>query len=379
VNTRWLAMSLLLMLALLGPSGCASWPQFQAPVPDVKPLRKARSAQMLKEYEQHRDEAQYQAALSAWKQGNTETCRELIDTLLDRSPENRDGRLLLVQLQMLEQELPAARADADKLAQEFPDDAEVLHVQGLVCEAAGELELAEKCYQRAVEIDPKNETFAASLTSIASAEPDEDAKDRPAVDPRSKGQSRVEGRLATHDDRESNAGEERIQRPGFPATSTSTAKSASSKSSENDLSQPSVEELFRRGEAALVADTPAAARCYFQRAIATAPDDESVAVSAAVAGLRHDQPEVAAELAQSALSRWPKSAALYRTLGMAEYRREHWQPAQAALRQALSLDNSHALSYFLLGCTLSKLGQDQEAERNFCHARQLDARYALKP
>ena len=143
--------------------------KLQAPVPDVKPLRKARSAQLVKEYAQRRDDAQYQAALSAWNQGNTETCRELIDTLLDRTPEHRNGRLLLVQLHLLEQELAEARTEADRLAKELPADAEVLHVQGLVCEAVGDLEQAEKCYQRAVEIDPNNEIFAASLANISEA------------------------------------------------------------------------------------------------------------------------------------------------------------------------------------------------------------------
>ncbi len=118
---------------------------------------------------------------------------------------------------------------------------------------------------------------------------------------------------------------------------------------------------------------------FFNGPLRRRPNDESVAIRAAVAALRHNHPELSAQLAQSSLPRWPKSAALYRTLGMAEYRLEHWQAAQVALRQALSLDNSHALSYFLLGCTLSKLGQDEEAERNFSQARQLDTRYALKP
>ncbi len=147
--------------------------KLQSPVPDVKPIRKARSAQMLKDYENRRNDAQYQAALTAWEQGNTEICRELIDTLLDRTPEHRDGRLLLVQLHLLEQELSEARTEADKLAKELPADAEVLHVQGLVCEASGDLEQAAKSYRRAVQVDPKNENYAASLAGIADADPQE--------------------------------------------------------------------------------------------------------------------------------------------------------------------------------------------------------------
>ena len=455
------ATNLLLILALVASGGCAAWPQMQAPVPDVKPARKARSAQLVKEYSQHRDEAQYQAALSAWNQGNTETCRELIDTLLERTPEHRNGRLLLIQMHLLEQELVEARTAADKLAKDFPADAEVLHEQGLVCEASGDVEQAARCYRRAVQIDPKNETYATSLAGIADSDGQDSSETRrsqrqatataaPESDRLSAALLRAEVSLAlgeadaarrlveealaqmpsqaelesllaricrqtgdatdamahsrraadlragrkvqpasyaagskrpgqADDDSESIAGDKKIPRPNWPATSASAARSISSKSAESSRAQASVEELLRHGEAALATDAPAAARGYFQRAIAAAPDDENVAVSAAVAALRHNHPELAAQLAQSALPHWPKSAVLYRTLGMAEYRLEHWQAAQAALRQALSLDNSQALSYFLLGCTLSKLGQDQEAERNFSQARQLDTRYVLKP
>ena len=442
MNARWSVASLLFVLALPALSGCASWPNFKPTVPDVKPIRKARSAQMIKEYEQHRNDAQYQAAVSAWKQGNTENCRELIDTLLERAPQHRGSRLMLVQLHMLEQESKEAHTEIDKLAKEFPDDAEVLHVKGLVCEADGELEQAEKCYRRAVEIAPKNEIFAASLTCLVDDDPAGTAEASAAKPPKRAPAGRnanrlsatmlkaevqfalgeleiaqrlVENAMAQTPDQEDlesllaricqepvkitdrhqvqptnyqaaskglalkRGNDEDNQPPSLQATSSPVSMTPAGKSAEATQSPASVEETLRHGENALATDKPTAARSYFQRAIAAAPEDESVVVRAAVASLRHDHPELAVELAQSALLRWPKSAALYRTLGMAEYRREHWQAAQAALRQSLSLDNSHALSYFLLGCTLSKLGQNEEAERNFSQARQLDARYAQKP
>ena len=116
----------------------------------------------------------------------------------------------------------------------------------------------------------------------------------------------------------------------------------------------------------------------FQRAIAAAPDDESVVVNAAVASLRHDQ----SELAVSWHNRHFRAGRNRRRLSHAGHGGippRALATAQAALRHSLSLDNSHALSYFLLGCTLSKLGQNEEADRNFNQARQLDSRYALKP
>ena len=63
---------------------------------------------------------------------------------------------------------------------------------------------------------------------------------------------------------------------------------------------------------------------------------------------------------------------------MAAYRMRRYADAETALRQSLSLDNSQALSYFLLGSALEHLGKPEESERYRSEAARLDSRYALR-
>jgi uncharacterized protein HemY len=63
---------------------------------------------------------------------------------------------------------------------------------------------------------------------------------------------------------------------------------------------------------------------------------------------------------------------------MAAYRMRRYSEAEAALRQSLSLDNSQALSYFLLGSALEHLGQPEAGGRYRSEAARLDSRYALR-
>ena len=70
--------------------------------------------------------------------------------------------------------------------------------------------------------------------------------------------------------------------------------------------------------------------------------------------------------------------AVFRTLGVAHYRLGDYSSSQLALQQALSLDSASALTYFLTGCTLAKLGQSESAEACFRQARAIDPAYTAR-
>jgi Flp pilus assembly protein TadD len=108
------------------------------------------------------------------------------------------------------------------------------------------------------------------------------------------------------------------------------------------------------------------------------PHDPQIPIAAAVSALRRNQPDVAVALLEPSLKRFAESAALRRILGAAYYRLGDYESSQVVLQQALSLDKSSALSYFLMGCTLAKLGQTAAAETHFRQARRLDARYGIR-
>jgi uncharacterized protein HemY len=107
-------------------------------------------------------------------------------------------------------------------------------------------------------------------------------------------------------------------------------------------------------------------------------DDPQAALGASIEALKLEQPELAFELASAAVKRFPRSAGLHRVRGMAAYRLGRYAEAEAALRQSLSLDNSQALSYFLLGSALDRLGKTEQAQRYRSEAARLDARYASR-
>lgn len=99
---------------------------------------------------------------------------------------------------------------------------------------------------------------------------------------------------------------------------------------------------------------------------------------AAALALRSNALPLAVQLAGDALQRYPRSAGLYRIRGAAEYRMGDYQSAQSSLRQAVSLDNSHPLAYFLLGLTCERLGETSEAAQHLLQAAAIDPRYARR-
>ena len=137
----------------------------------------------------------------------------------------------------------------------------------------------------------------------------------------------------------------------------------------------SAAKLLKMGQRALSEGNPATARAYFHKAMVVNPDDPQIPAQAAVAALGSNDPNSAIDVLEKALQAFPKSASLHRILAAAHYRRGDFRSSQVAAQQALSLDNANALSYFLVGSALSRLGQPEAAEKHLRQARRLDPRY----
>jgi Flp pilus assembly protein TadD len=154
------------------------------------------------------------------------------------------------------------------------------------------------------------------------------------------------------------------------------ATAAASTSPAKPLS-PAIQEWLDGGVAALADGNSAAAAECFQRAMELDPQNPHIATTATIKALEALQPELAVAVAQSGLTQMPQSAPLYGLLGTAQYRMGNLELAEAAFIQAVNLDNTHAVSYFLLGCTQSKLGRHEDARLNLQQARKLNPRYVL--
>jgi Flp pilus assembly protein TadD len=151
-------------------TGCAAM-GIPKPKAEVKAEEERQHrAEMLEVFDKKRDAAQFQAALSRWQQGDGPGCRELIQQLLQRSPKHREARMLLAELRLVEETPQTALNDIQKLSSEYPDDAEIEHLLGLLFEASNRNDEALAHFRRAAEIDPANEVYAASYQTATQTE-----------------------------------------------------------------------------------------------------------------------------------------------------------------------------------------------------------------
>jgi tetratricopeptide (TPR) repeat protein len=112
-------------------------------------------------------------------------------------------------------------------------------------------------------------------------------------------------------------------------------------------------------------------------AASTNPQIRQSPLRESVVALAQGDTEAAIAAAQRGLAESSaQPSALYRVMGAAHYRRGEFQTAQGELAQALSLDNTDALSYFLMSATLEKLNEHEAAAGFRAEAARLDARFS---
>ena len=337
IAARWL-----LWTATTLTVGCQTIRPPDPPIEDISQIQQERSEEVVREFGQRRDFAEYQAALSCWHQHDTPGCMERLQSLLDRNPRHRDARLLMAELHLMDQQYEEAQAQVRQVLDVHPDDAEAQHTMGYLLDSSGQSTAALAHYQEAAELAPDNEMYRVSYETA-----------RGVVD------------------RAESAGPADHAEPSSVPHPILTLADA-------DADFSTAEGLLAKGVDAIAAGNTDEALAYFREAASVEPDNPHIPISAAVSALRHNQPDVAVELLGTSIKVFPKSATMHRTLGTAHYRRGDYRAAQVSLQQALSLDKSGALSYLLMGCTLVKLNQFQAAETNFRQARRIDPRYTVR-
>lgn len=448
-------------------AGCAA-PRLPGPwQTDFARLKQQRAEQAVREFEQYRDFAEYQAALHRWEQGDAQTCSEQIGKLLQRNPDHCPARLLLAEVYLVQQREAEALAEVQRVLEAEPRNAEAHHLMGLVLDAQGRFAEAQQHYRRAAELEPTEDRYRLAYTlALPPADGSPEAPRRasaevqaerlahqqpsPGSAPGARGAPSAFHLLppppaASYEaatapsERGCAAGSVGAVGPagfagfaGFadsanaaqlaehhgPAPGLACAESAdcaaqmargasSLRHSPTIANRPTggaaqiapgasglhpvfaasfagpavdgpAAGIFEQARAALQAGRVAEAEAYLHQAEARDPHNPQIPLAAGVLALKHGQPELGLRILRGAKQRFPDSAALDRQLAVAHYRLGDYQAAQAALEDALSLDNSSALSYFLLGCTLAKLGAHASAEECFRQARRIDPQYAAR-
>ena len=91
-------LSIVIIVISVFSGGCSSLNWSMKPVEDVGELRKERKSASVLEFERRRDWAEFHAAMTAWKQGDTMRCRESIERLLVRNPDHAEALALMARL-----------------------------------------------------------------------------------------------------------------------------------------------------------------------------------------------------------------------------------------------------------------------------------------
>ena len=114
------AACLLALTAALAVGGCAGLNALPPPIEDIAPQREERKQEVVEDFEQRRDESQYQAALAAWERGDTRGCEEQLVQLLRRNPNHHTARQALADLYLEGENFPAAEKHYRQLIQDQP-------------------------------------------------------------------------------------------------------------------------------------------------------------------------------------------------------------------------------------------------------------------
>jgi len=156
---------LAVLTAVLG-SGCAATKPIVSKGKLPPPLSQDQKAQAMSQFESQRDNAQLQAAINRWKEGNMDACERALNSLVEQRPQFVDARVQYGEF-LLAKENPAAAIhqlqDALTLA---PDRADIHHSLGIALEAGGNQTAAAEHFRKALALDPKNELYQAAAEGL---------------------------------------------------------------------------------------------------------------------------------------------------------------------------------------------------------------------
>ena len=347
---------------LLLSCGCATFNRTAPVNEDVSERLQDRKRETTERFDSNRDFAEFQAALACWQRDDVDGCEKSLARLLKRNADHCDGRLLMADVCIVEECPEDALRHAQHAVTANPDNTRAKYALALLLDSLGQNQAALAYYEQAALAEPENEVFVAGYRSAM----------RGASAPIAQGttiRSVSTDTPVAADSISSDTRGQVVYRADFAGGNDSSGfvEKKSRDVAEGFLTQAAAD--LQRGELDR-------ARNNFRQAVRAEPDNPDIPVKAAISALRLNQPDLAVAILQPAGELFRGSARIYRILGVAHYRSGNYKSSQVALQQALSLDKSRALSYFLMGCTLAKLGETESAEAHYLQARQLRSKQA---
>ncbi|MCE9528233.1 MAG: tetratricopeptide repeat protein [Planctomycetales bacterium] len=131
--------------------------------PPLSPDRKAEAVAM---FESQRDQAQLQAAMNRWKEGNTAACERALASLVGQRPQFVDAHVQYAEL-MLSQNNPGGAANQLREALQLaPDRADIHHSLAIALEAGGDSDAANKYFRKALELEPESPVYQMAVEDL---------------------------------------------------------------------------------------------------------------------------------------------------------------------------------------------------------------------
>ena len=314
---------------------------FDEPGETLTQKREQRAAEVAKTFEQQRAYAEYQDARGALERGDLRGCEKMLRQLLLRDGKYPHARLLLADVLISTDRNAEAFKQIELASREAPDDPQVLHAMAMLLDATGHPDEALPYYRRAAELDPVEEIYATAYD-----------------------EARRVG-ACTHEDL---AEVDSCSHSGGTDDSPACAEPSSQTLSEDRRCGATTNNVW--ATQAITESAPA---------VPSNPDNPRIPLDRAISALAGGDPTSARRILEAAIVDFPQHAPLHRCLGVARYRLGDFPAAELALRQALSLDKSDALSYCLMGCTLAKQGRTDAAEQQFARAAELEPSFRSVP
>lgn len=330
-------------LLLTAATGCAHFKPPQPLVEDVQPRIAAQKEEIVGDYEARRNAAELQAARTSAEHGDLSTCATALENILRRDASHREARLLLADVQLARENVAAAEQLLVTLVRDYPQDAASHHALALLLESTGRGELAKAHFQQAATIDPLDPLVALSAD----------------------GNRETAGKIAAI-----------AATAATVALATSpTPEAAAARAIVAAAQTPQGQELIRQALSLLERGEKDGALAALRQACELEPLNSAIPLAASVHLLRMEQSDAAIVLLEAAAERLPRTAAILRGLGAAYLQAGDLPAAQVVLQQALSLDSTDALSYFLTGQVLHLQGRVAEARQALRAAAELDSRF----
>jgi predicted Zn-dependent protease len=162
---RYASVSLVIVVALC--CGCVT----AGPTPATKgklpsPLGPERKAEMVAQFESQRDNAQLQAALNRWKEGNPSACERALASLVDKRPEFVEARVQYAELLVSKDNPAAAEHQLREALRLAPDRADVHYSLAIALNSGGNPAAATEHFRKAAELEPESPVYQMAVEGL---------------------------------------------------------------------------------------------------------------------------------------------------------------------------------------------------------------------